>query len=327
MHSGNSLLDLLQLLEIWTAPDSFCRAVRACTALHYTRGGFSTAAPLSGWELGTIFVLRNIADVIGKAQLITALEALEGPQRLDHRVLARGFGVRFLPSSGSSDTPLPTHEDRCAFCGELRYLRSACLACGAAHCLKISSRLPHLSMSHGGNIMKLDTTQLENLRLHAIEAGITYINDCAQEPKIFEEFGGDMIFLFRNLVHSVGLNGQICNIQNDSDYKHDIERSLQAASCFAELLARWTTENTRMTSEIEMEEILNTVEALHTLAQLGIKDDDQLPQPKEIALMLTAYEHPIVHAIVCLDWRTVSSCQNAKDNTFADTQHDHEPRQ
>jgi hypothetical protein len=150
-------------------------------------------------------------------------------------------------------------------------------------------------MSHGGNIMKLDTTQLENLRLHAIEAGITYINDCAQEPKIFEEFGGDMIFLFRNLVHSVGLNGQICNIQNDSDYKHDIERSLQAASCFAELLARWTTENTRMTSEIEMEEILNTVEALHTLAQLGIKDDDQLPQPKEIALMLTAYEHPIIH--------------------------------
>lgn len=245
MHSGNSLLDLLQLLEIWTAPDSFCRAVRACTALHYTRGGFSTAAPLSGWELGTIFVLRNIADVIGKAQLITALEALEGPQRLDHRALARGFGVRFLPSSGLSDTPLPTHEDRCAFCGELRYLRSACLACGAAHCLKISSRLPRLSMSHGGNIMKLDTTQLENLRLHAIEAGITYINDCAQEPKIFKEFGGDMIFLFRNLVHSVGLNGQICKIQNDSDYKHDIERSLQAASCFAELLARWATGSVR----------------------------------------------------------------------------------
>jgi hypothetical protein len=48
-----------------------------------------------------------------------------------------------------------------------------------------------------------------------------------------------------------------------------------------------------MNNEIEMEEILNIVEALHTLAQLGIESDDSLPLAKEISTMLTTVEHPI----------------------------------
>jgi len=49
----------------------------------------------------------------------------------------------------------------------------------------------------------------------------------------------------------------------------------------------------RLSNEIEMEEILNIVEALHVLAQLGIKDHVTVPPPGEIMEILTVSDHPI----------------------------------
>merc|ERR1719424_1966576 len=122
VHSGVSLLDLFQLLELWISWTDLTKAVRACIGLHYIPGGSARARPLAGWELGTVLILRSVADVIGGTQLIDALDALEGPQRTQYRALARGFGVCFL----SRDTPVPALEDTCTYCGGLRYMRSAC---------------------------------------------------------------------------------------------------------------------------------------------------------------------------------------------------------
>ena len=300
VHSGNSILNLLQLLEIWTPRIKFNKAVLACTALHYIPGDLSRVSPLNGWEFGTVLVLRNIAEAIGRTQLIAALEALEGPRGTQHRVLARGFGVCFLSCSGLSNTALPTVEDLCSSCGGLRYLRSACLACGKSHELEIP-RISHEPLKNEFDLKKPQVKILEVSRRDAIQAGIAYIEKCGQERKTFKEFGGDMIFLFRNLVHTAGLNGEIYEIASESACEADVRMSLQAASCFVELLARWTTEHIRMNNEMEMDEILNTVEALHTLAQLGIENDDQLPNAKEISCILTTFKHPIVlsRSVLC----------------------------
>jgi hypothetical protein len=288
VHSGVSLLDLFQLLELWISWTDLTKAVRACIGLHYIPGGSARARPLAGWELGTVLILRSVADVIGGTQLIDALDALEGPQRTQYRALARGFGVCFL----SRDTPVPALEDTCTYCGGLRYMRSACLSCGLPHNVEVSTPI-NSSLPHKGHFSRADDTILEHARLNAIAAGIAYIDKCGHEHNTFKEFGGDIIFLFRNLVHSAGLNGQISEVASQPSRRDEVRMSLQAACSFARLIQRWTTEHVRMNNEIEMEEILNIVEALHTLAQLGIESDDSLPLAKEISTMLTTVEHPI----------------------------------
>merc|ERR1711871_1396004 len=46
--------------------------------------------------------------------------------------------------------------------------------------------------------------------------------------------------------------------------------------------------------EMEMEEILNIVEALHAIEQLGIDAASSIPPATEILARLTTIEHPIV---------------------------------
>jgi hypothetical protein len=171
-------------------------------------------------------------------------------------------------------------------------MRSACLSCGLPHNVEVSTPI-NSSLPHKGHFSRADDTILEHARLNAIAAGIAYIDKCGHEHNTFKEFGGDIIFLFRNLVHSAGLNGQISEVASQPSRRDEVRMSLQAACSFARLIQRWTTEHVRMNNEIEMEEILNIVEALHTLAQLGIESDDSLPLAKEISTMLTTVEHPI----------------------------------
>lgn len=204
-------------------------------------------------------------------------------------------------------------------CGGLRYLRSACLSCGLPHNLEFPM-LVKLSLPNEDDFIQADATVLEHARLNAIAAGIVYIDTCGHEHNIFKEFGGDIIFLFRNLVHSAGLNGHISEeVASLPSRRDEIQMSLQAARSFAGLIQRWTTEHVRMNNEIEMEEILNIVEALHALAQLGIENDDSLPLATEISAMLTTLEHPICTntRVRQDDFKTVESSRLKRKKTFA----------
>jgi len=134
---------------------------------------------------------------------------------------------------------------------------------------------------------------LEHARLEAIKAGITFISACGRDAKVFENYGGDMIFLLRNLAHSVGLDG-VSDTEVISLETGNVAASHQAAESFVDLLKCWMADYAQPSSEMEMEEILNIVEALHTVDQLGIKTNAFLPKPTEVLARLTAIEHPIV---------------------------------
>ena len=166
------------------------------------------------------------------------------------------------------------------------------MSCGATHSLKLPRE------ANKAQLLEFEypcrsNAELERARTEAIQAGIYYINSHGHNRKTFQKFGGDIIFLLRNLVHSVGLDG-------DSTCRVNTEASLEAADCFVSLLRRWLAEFAQTSCEMEMEEILNLVEALHTLDQLGIKSDTDLPTKAEVVAKLTTINHPIVHSSSCV---------------------------
>lgn len=159
------------------------------------------------------------------------------------------------------------------------------MSCGATHSLELPRE------ANKAQLLEFEypcrsNAELEIARTEAIQAGIYYINSHGHNRKTFQKFGGDIIFLLRNLVHSVGLDG-------DSTCRVNTEASLEAADCFVSLLRRWLAEFAQTSCEMEMEEILNLVEALHTLDQLGIKGDTDLPTKAEVVAKLTTINHPI----------------------------------
>jgi hypothetical protein len=284
VHSGISVFNICQLLELWTLHEIFAKVVRACVSLHYVPGGSARLEPPTGRELGTVLLLKNIANEIGGDKILSAIEALEGSQSVEHFSLASGFGVRFLQPA----------QDVCISCGGLRYLRSACMSCGAPHLLEC--RLMRVDVSSPNkNYFRSDST-LDDARLKSISIGITYVNSCGSERNTFSKFGGDVVFLVRNLVHTVGLNGDVSRkkIEKiDLIARNDLRMSLAAAECLIDLVQRWMADHLRGSNEMEMEEILNIVEALHAIVQLGI-DATSLPPAAEILAKLTTIEHPIV---------------------------------
>lgn len=149
----------------------------------------------------------------------------------------------------------------------------------------------------GLNTRQLDNSVLEHTRFEAIKAGISYISACGHDPDLFGSYGGDMIFLLRNLAHSVGLGG-VSETEANSTQTGNLAASLQAAECFVDLLQSWMAEYAQPSYEMEMEEILNIVEALHAVDQLGIKTDGSLPTPTEILAKLTTVKHPIINSSV-----------------------------
>jgi hypothetical protein len=70
--------------------------------------------------------------------------------------------------------------------------------------------------------------------------------------------------------------------------------SLAAAGCLIDLVQRWMADHVRDSYAMEMEEILNIVEALHAIQQLGIDAASSVPPAAEILAKLTTTEHPIV---------------------------------
>mmetsp|Transcript_3775 Transcript_3775/g.11170 ORF Transcript_3775/g.11170 Transcript_3775/m.11170 type:complete len:661 (-) Transcript_3775:184-2166(-) len=295
VHSGISLLNIFQFLELWTLHEIFAKVVHASVSLLHVPGGSARLEPLTGWELGTVLLLKYIANEIGGDEILNAIEALEGPQSAQHFSLASGFGASFLKCSRNETVPCPRHEDVCTSCGKLRYLRSACLSCGAPHLLECNLMRVN-AVFPIANCLQPDTT-IEDARLNAISAGISYIASCGVERNTFTKFGGDIIFLVRNLVHTVGLTGHKSRPntkKRELTHRSNLQMGLAAADCFIDLVQRWMDDHVQGSYEMEMEEILNIVEALHAIEQLGIDTASSIPPATEILARLTTIEHPIV---------------------------------
>mmetsp|Transcript_32212 Transcript_32212/g.99649 ORF Transcript_32212/g.99649 Transcript_32212/m.99649 type:complete len:333 (-) Transcript_32212:1126-2124(-) len=270
VHSGVSVFEVLQLLELWISQPKLVQAVESCLALHYLPGGDARKSPLTGWELGTPLVLQRFADLLGPTRVITVLEALEGPFQTEYRVIAASFGVSSLKY--------------CSQCGAWLYLRSACLACGfsCAH-QDLQNNILLVEPDSSAVNYHVDWDLLEQARQRVIISSIDYLDKCTHDAGVFDMFGGDIIFLFRNLVqYAGGKSIQTCHfLLRDSG-----TLSSKLANHLHSLIKNWIEQNISMSIEIEMEEILNTVEALHVLAQLDITDDN-IPPPKQIAQRLT----------------------------------------
>ena len=287
VHAGVSLFELLQLLELWTPQLAFAKVAGACTTLHQ-----STSVPLTGWELGVPLLLRRFADVVGSTNLIGALEALEGPYRSQYRVISECFSL------GSLRRHKSVVGSKCMQCASILHLRSACLACGnSSYCKKLRSVLASSWPKNYSfparspyTLVRPDLRLMEAARQKAITDGIIYLSKCGSDKKVFDKFGGDIIFLFRNLVHSAGGNA----IQSYNFTLHDgTQISLSIAGYLHVLIKRWIEQHAHLSSEVEMEKILNAVEAIHVLTQLNIDDADSIPSPKEMMIKLTQINHPI----------------------------------
>mmetsp|Transcript_10099 Transcript_10099/g.32996 ORF Transcript_10099/g.32996 Transcript_10099/m.32996 type:complete len:493 (-) Transcript_10099:563-2041(-) len=125
------------------------------------------------------------------------------------------------------------------------------------------------------------------------------IRDCASNKSTFKEYGGDMIFLLRNVVHTAGLflRGGKKNFKQDFDVvtgdskSHDAADDFhtallcQAAQMLSDMMHRWIQDISL--SEVEMHDILNIVEAMHVFKQLHIADARGVPPVKSIISCLT----------------------------------------
>ena len=313
VHKGVSLFNLLQLLQLWTPHHVFSKVTKICTLLHQLPGSDDARKmPLTGWELGVPLLLRNLAGVLGPTQLIAALEALEGPYSSQYRILSESFGVCLLVGHKTAV------ESKCKECGSILYLRCACLACGQAlHCKDLQLiPAPVPSCIQRENLrcfqeqnLRCSTQQqmstpvvrdldlLENARKERILAGVSYLARCGSDEATFDKFGGDIIFLFRNLVHSAG--GSAIQSHN-FDMEDSTEVSTHIAGHLHSLIRHWMAQHIRISTEMELERILNMVEALHVLTQLGISDSDSLPSLQQMMETLTSFAHPIVSTHIAL---------------------------
>jgi len=120
---------------------------------------------------------------------------------------------------------------------------------------------------------------------------VARLHECASSKSVLKEFGGDIIFLMRNVVHTVGLffesasaNDGIANdgIQDHRDFH--VVLLHQAVQMLSDLMHRWI-QNVSL-CELEMHDILNIVEAMQVLNQLDITNEG-LPSVESTIACLT----------------------------------------
>ena len=93
------------------------------------------------------------------------------------------------------------------------------------------------------------------LRAGAVKRGINYFRTCISEPGVFEEYGGDILFLTRNLAVAV-----------PQEFREETNQLLDQTA------RRWMREHPHLSDDTDMAAILTTIEALHALKQLGYCD-------------------------------------------------------
>ncbi len=120
---------------------------------------------------------------------------------------------------------------------------------------------------------------------------MAHVYECASNKSVFKEYGGDLLFLMRNVVHTVGFflrnSEDYRSAQGTSDDIRDDNMVLlrQASQMLSDLMQRWIHEVSLC--DMEMHDILNIVEAMHVFKQLQIADDNSVPSVQAIISCLT----------------------------------------
>jgi hypothetical protein len=118
---------------------------------------------------------------------------------------------------------------------------------------------------------------LLKLRAGAVKRGINYFRTCISEPGVFEEYGGDILFLTRNLAVAV-----------PEEFREETNQLLDQTA------RRWMREHPHLSDDTDMAAILTTIEALHALKQLGYCDgkagDDPAAEAEAAAAAATEPE-------------------------------------
>mmetsp|Transcript_31529 Transcript_31529/g.40541 ORF Transcript_31529/g.40541 Transcript_31529/m.40541 type:complete len:984 (-) Transcript_31529:506-3457(-) len=291
-HQGVSLLCLLMYLELVVPKEDFLVIMKHVAAAADSPSSFDwiQSAPETLGEgrqsLNLLGLLRQIGTIIGDRCLVKLLRLLKS----DLRPIATGFGL----------APTFLEEGACWECGRLRFLRTACLQCGKA--FDVSESIITLNLKNlkaGANHRRLcdrladqlasedqgplsaaalvippesDTSKkspkpsiesvLERVREGAIMRAIDYVHQCSLNPDDFRGFGGDMLFLLRNVTSmAVG------------PVKAHAKRLLH---CIAK---RWMATHPHMAEDAEADLILTSIEGMHALLQLGFAEDKSKALP------------------------------------------------
>ncbi len=121
------------------------------------------------------------------------------------------------------------------------------------------------------------------------------IYECASNKSVFKEYGGDLIFLLRNVVQTVGLclcdnqNSNVTQGTSDAILDDNVTLLRQAAKLLSDFIHQWIHDVSL--SEVEMHDILNIVEAMYVLNQLQIADESSVPSDPAIILCFTQKLH------------------------------------
>lgn len=275
------LLDVLRLLELWApSREHFLLATQAFLCLDRLETS-------CGQELDIAVACRHASDICGEDLF---RQVCGFASRL--QAVARGLGT--IAS--------------CLHCGFSKGLRNVCIHCARPDAdVGESLKSQHVTMrskdtvvckrfcfrrvasNYSGVSPKLSLKQpsrfLDSRSLRAVTAGLLYLHQCSKDAAIFVEFGGDIMFLMRNIVHTAAI------VEN-------CELAFMAARFLHDLILCWMKTATEFQ---EMDEILNAVEALHVLWQLDIDSIADVPEAAEIVRILSDQaRHP----------KEISCCRN-----------------
>mmetsp|Transcript_10235 Transcript_10235/g.41430 ORF Transcript_10235/g.41430 Transcript_10235/m.41430 type:complete len:632 (-) Transcript_10235:1023-2918(-) len=277
-----SPITLLRFVEVARVLLASCKCSSDCHALQ-------PAVALS-------FAATRIPPII----LSSAVNALHGDSSDKYETLSIGFGMRHVGAY-----QIDSGDQVCSVCSELLGLRSMCIHCGSPR--DVSSQVAVLASRTTFAMTTLQSVEyvkqlamrrvttsgdesvlqlLERERHRAIDAGIDRLHECALRKGVFADYGGDILFLLRNILQTAGLfiSGeevpqQIASLLQDNQARRDQTsvqtRLVRCAAMLHEVMVKWMSSVTL--SEVEMGGILNAVEALHVLEQLNVVHEASLP--------------------------------------------------
>mmetsp|Transcript_8768 Transcript_8768/g.12188 ORF Transcript_8768/g.12188 Transcript_8768/m.12188 type:complete len:620 (+) Transcript_8768:3-1862(+) len=276
-----SLFELLQLLELWSdKTESFANLKHIRTDIDTTKS--------SRWNLFAAASILELSQSIDQTTLLSALQALACKNN-EYSRICRGFGTQCMTDSQSNAL------HNCNSCGFACGMRTVCLRCHEIRQFdaNIDQEMPSTVQLHQIPPSLIDNLELlEQERYRAISAGIGYFCECARNKAVYEIFGGDLMFLLRNLLQTVGLGKAAVNLDDqEKKYPQSMNRSKfpistleQIAQVLHDACTKWLAE--ALSSDLELNQILDAVEALHVLQDFGIESGSVVPKVPKIMEVL-----------------------------------------
>jgi len=294
--SGVSILCLLMYLELVLQDADFLKILQYAVQvgrrlkLDEPTDIMSDRMEQGQLNISMLALLRYISSIVGNAQLVQLLKQL----KTTLRPIATGFGMNpnFLEESRCWNCAgLRLLRTACFCCGspfnlnEHVALQSKNFKAGSnlrrLH-EKIADQLDNggqqedakapsnitatlLSPSPKSSLDGKSTVEdaYEQMRRSSIIRAIDYVHQCSQNDDDFRGYGGDMLFLLRNVTTmAVG------------EVKDHTRRLLH------EVAKRWMEFHPHMAEDAEADLILTCIEGMHALMQLGYSEDKSKALPE-----------------------------------------------